>query len=81
MSYKLLHVHGQMWQHEEVLIEGNREGLEELKVAIEKALASGVTEKSDTVFVNDGEGFDVKVKCIKEEEIASLPLPYCGSYK
>ena len=56
---KLLHIYGQEIWHDPVHIVGNREALEDLKKAIEKALDRGRGE-TDT-FCNNGEGYTIVV--------------------
>lgn len=59
---KLLHIHGQGAWHDNVIIIGNREALEALKDAVEKALAGkNFTEAETEVFCADGEGYAVQV--------------------
>jgi len=59
----LLHIYAQEQWHGEAYIVGNRDGLIELKKAIIQALNSGKGETGEDVpiYVNDGEGYKVKV--------------------
>lgn len=68
----VLHLHGHYDNHSPSLIEGNRDALELLRDAINVAL--GATVGQATVFVNDGEGYDVVV--LKREDMERATLPY-----
>jgi len=61
----LLHIYAQEQWHGEAYIVGNKGGLLELKKAIEQALSNGsgqtVDEYGVPIYVNDGEGYKVKV--------------------
>jgi len=56
---KLLHIYGQGAWHGDVYIVGNREALEELRDTIDEALCD--VPHSMEAFVNDGEGYELKV--------------------
>ena len=62
---KLLHVYGQDAWHDDVWIVGNRPALQLLRNTLDNALAKGMdtTEQIDEpgLFVNDGEGYEVRV--------------------
>lgn len=69
-----LHVYSPTYFHDHAFIVGNKAALEELRSAIEMALAG--SSGSATAFTADGEGFEVKVYCEEEDEYwnkASLP--------
>lgn len=68
-----LHIFGQFTYHDEAEIVGTRLGLEALSKAILKALKYREAS-SDPVFVNDGEGYTVEVKCV--DDAGGLPVPY-----
>ncbi|MGC8489629.1 MAG: hypothetical protein ACP5QO_15625 [Clostridia bacterium] len=58
----LLHLHAQAVWHDPAYLVGNPEGLRRLVHAITEALAEGHSTSAE-VFVNDGEGFQVRVIC------------------
>jgi hypothetical protein len=60
----LLHVYAQGHEHDDLYVIGNRDGLEKLKKAVEKALTQEVGKES--VITNDGEGFDAVVALCDE---------------
>jgi hypothetical protein len=69
-----LHIFGQYTWHDEVQIVGTRKALEALAAAVAFALKYREA-KSAHVFVNDGEGYTVHVKCV--DDIGSdVPTPY-----
>lgn len=73
MTNNILHIFAQYSHHGEARIEGTREGLEALAAAIKHALKyKDATSKP--VFVNDGEGYTVEVKCVTSVE--DLESPY-----
>ncbi|MCM3442684.1 hypothetical protein AB3Z07_02765 [Metabacillus halosaccharovorans] len=84
MSWKLkgtnvLHIYAQDAWHQEAYIVGNKEGLLELRNAIDEALKS--KEAVANVFPTDGEGYDAYVLLVDENEedkFHSLKLPYTG---
>jgi hypothetical protein len=64
---EFLHVHGQDWPHDEVVVEGSPDYL--LKLA--KACVSAVESRGvaiDHFFANDGEGYALAVVCAATEE-------------
>jgi hypothetical protein len=73
-----LHVYGQKYPHAVAGIVGNREALERLSDALERALsldyANGKPSRIEA-FTNDGEGYSVSVRCI-ESKFQELELPY-----
>lgn len=58
----LLHLHAQAAWHDPAYLVGNPEGLRHFVRAITEALAQGHSTSAE-VFVNDGEGFRVRVLC------------------
>ena len=58
----LLHLHAQTAWHDPAYLIGNPKGLRRLMRAIAEALAQGHSTSAE-VFVNDGEGFRVRVLC------------------
>lgn len=77
----ILHIYGQQAWHDEVNISGGREALTALRDAITSALANsnGMAGQAN-VFVNDGEGYNVFVYCVTDEEANVLPVPYTADY-
>ena len=69
-----LHVFAQLFQHDDCNIVGDRDGLERLRAAIDQALAGGQGECG--TFVNDGEGYAVRVKLADEATMDTLAVPY-----
>jgi predicted transcriptional regulator len=70
-----LHIYAQSHWHDLVIIVGDDDALESLQRAISAARLHNTSE-SDTVFVNDGEGYNVLVYRASQEEIDKLPVPY-----
>ena len=75
---KILNIYGQYYWHTEARIMGNREGLLELKTAIERALLKEgkafttsdniLDNNGDTaLFASDGEGYEVIVEMHNDE--------------
>jgi len=77
-DFPILHIHGQEFWHQEAYIVANRQGLEELKTAIEQALNEGLSHVAESV--SDGEGYDLYIQLIdsswKSEEWEKAALPY-----
>jgi len=62
---KLLNIYGQPFEHAEAIIKGNREGLVELRDAIDRALRNGKAETAhphDCIFASDGEGYHIIIE-------------------
>jgi hypothetical protein len=59
---KLLHIYAQQQWHDNAFIIGDREGLEILREAIDKALQTDGPINAN-VFANDGEGYTVVILC------------------
>ncbi len=70
-----VHLHSQATWHDSAYISANRLGLLALRQAIDEALGAAQTGAAD-VFTNDGEGFDLRVRCVTGEQIYKLALPY-----
>lgn len=76
---KILNIYGQAMEHLDARIIGNREGLTELRDAINSALMSGaesppemqkaktLNRDSDQLYASDGEGYSVLVVCKNDE--------------
>lgn len=62
---KILNIYGQAEEHLPAQIIGNSEGLEELRDAINRAIAFGESTTKDEpepLFASDGEGYEVIIK-------------------
>lgn len=70
-----VHLHSQASWHDSAYISANRSGLLALRQAIDEALGGAQTGTAD-VFTNDGEGFDLHVRCVTGAQIYKLALPY-----
>lgn len=77
----LVHIYGQSVPNDSVHVVGNREGLLLLKAAIEAALLGGQHEVE--VYVNDGEGFNIRAIMMdsswEAEKWTNLSVPYSDS--
>jgi hypothetical protein len=75
----ILHLYGQSYPHDDVLISADIESLRRLRdilidVCDKKPEAIGV---SDYFYTNDGEGYRVHINLIKDEKILNdMALPY-----
>lgn len=74
------HVYSPYAQHSEATIEGNRKALTLIRDAIDRALASGKTENSESIFAADGEGYKVCVSVVTLDELEEACLPYFATY-
>ena len=74
----VLHMHGQLFWHGEAYLVANRNALEDLKVAVDKALRDGTC--SQDMCAADGEGYDLRIQLIDRafdsEEWQCAALPY-----
>ncbi len=68
-----LHVYGQEAWHDEAFVVGTAAGLTALRDAIDAALRDGAAV-TPTVFVNDGEGYQVFVAAVPD--MSGVPVPY-----
>jgi hypothetical protein len=73
-----LHVYSQDAWHDDVTIVGTVESLEQLKIAIDKAIQSGYSRID--LFCNDGEGYCLRVVEMTENDIERVPVPYKADY-
>lgn len=79
---RVLHIYGQKQQHDQAIIVGTREALNDLKMALEVALAKFTERYGDTVaqgcevYTADGEGYRVVVAVAPEIVMYELRLPY-----
>lgn len=76
----MLHVYSPIWQHADGFILGDRQALEDLRDALDRAI-SGKGPASFNAFVNDGEGYTVHVAWLSEQEVDRLSLPYTDETK
>jgi hypothetical protein len=74
---RVLHIYGQAFEHEPVLIIGTTESLVELRDALDRAIESD-TAQTKHLFANDGEGFDVIIRAHPEAlcDSRKLAVPY-----
>jgi hypothetical protein len=72
----VLHIYGQSFWHDEAFIVGNREGLATLRDAITRALESESGAVVATAYVNDGEGFDIGIYRVHDENTDRISVPY-----
>lgn len=76
---KILHLYGQAAEHDTVYIGGNAAGLSALRDAIDNALMNPEPGGAE-VFVNDGEGYTVRVAKMGDEEADKMAVPYTAEY-
>lgn len=74
MNADILHIFPQPCWHCDALIAGDIGALMELKKAIERAIEHDHSEQE--FFVNDGEGYSVKIICVDPKETKIIPVPY-----
>lgn len=76
-TYDVLHIYGQTQWHDEAWVCGSAAALRKLRDAIDRALETGLSVVSDVCYVNDGEGFEVRVIPVSSEAaLDKLALPY-----
>lgn len=78
---KYLHIYAQHSPHDDAAIVGNKLALTELRRAIDEALEEH--ESEGYVIASDGEGYEVYVVRIENEEqelFESLEMPYITQY-
>jgi hypothetical protein len=73
MAYKL-HIYAQQQSHDDAYIAGTRDMLEALRDAITVSIDTGIGKL--LAFSNDGEGYDVHVLCVTDDQAAKLAVPY-----
>lgn len=76
-----LHIYAQHTHHKEAFIVGNKEGLLELRAAIDEALING--QGKGDFFPSDEEGYDTYVSLIADEDedlFNSLEMPYTEQF-
>jgi len=70
-----LHIYGQRFQHDDVLIEGTPEELMKLRDLLTAAAESNALEViDDSFYTNDGEGYSIRVRAYTS--LTDRPLPY-----
>jgi len=74
-TFALIHVAGQPCNHFDAVISGTREGLQALAETIARALDAGEATVVDA-FASDGEGYDLTVKLLSEDEFQKEKPPY-----
>lgn len=74
----IIHVIAQVAWHDPAFIVGNREGLTALRAALDAALSSD-SGSYCTAFVEDGEGFNLHVRCMTTPEMEGVPYGYTAS--
>jgi hypothetical protein len=78
---EVLHVYAQEQWHSEVHIVGTPAALRHLARTLEKAAREQVAVTSEPLFVNDGEGFEVRVVRLDDDKTAdSLAVPYTRDF-
>lgn len=70
-----LHIYSPVWQHADAFIIGDRQSLENLRDSLDRVL-SGEEATGFNAFVNDGEGYNVRVAMFNEQEMDRLAVPY-----
>lgn len=73
-DFPSIHLYGQHSEHDEAFIIGTRDALIALRKAIDAALEA--QEATAEVYANDGEGYDLIVKCVSEDAMEFEPTPY-----
>ena len=77
----ILHLYSPYAWHTEAYIVGTRSGLAVLHAALGRLLAGEGPELPDTtLFVNDGEGFDLQILLETEAGMESYAVPYTADY-
>ena len=74
-SVPLLHIIAQKAWHDSAFIVGNLEALKLLRQALDAAMSDAGTGFAD-VFAEDGEGYALHVRCLTDEEMATVPYGY-----
>ncbi|PQZ57295.1 hypothetical protein CQZ94_10705 [Bacillus sp. MYb209] len=74
-DYKICHIYGQQMWHDQAIIIGNKEGLEQLKNMIDIALNENQSE--EVFYPVDLAGYNLKIMCVEDDEkLEHLSLPY-----
>jgi len=73
-----IHLFSPRSYHEEQGIVGNRAGLINLMNLIQVALDNKAVY--DSFSTSDGEGYDLYVRCVTEDEEVAMALPYTEDY-
>jgi hypothetical protein len=69
-----LHIYAQCFEHDEAYIVGTREDMQQLRDALDRALASNAS--SEQFFTSDGEGYSLHIQVVPESIETTLCLPY-----
>ena len=77
----ILHLYSPYAWHTEAYIVGTRSGLAALHAALGRLLAGQGTERPDTtLFINDGEGFELQILLESEAGMDGYAVPYTADY-
>lgn len=72
----IIHVYPQLWEHDGAFIVGTPSGLKTLRDILDRVIQSGEKQEYGMVFATDGEGYDLAVMQMPEEEIDKLTWHY-----
>lgn len=75
----VLHIYSHASWHVEVYIVGTMDGLSQLRDAINRAISDG-QGRTKWSFVNDGEGYEVRIIRCSTEQAHRLTVPYIDDY-
>lgn len=75
----LLHIYAQSQWHATASFHGTRDAIIALRDCLDQALRTGAEAHSQTFFVNDGEGYHVRITVESEEAMEHMPTPYTDS--
>jgi hypothetical protein len=83
MTNKLINIEGQDFWHQPAHIYGTIDGLLALQTLINQAITVhyNKTLEDNECMASDGEGFELKVKCVSEKEFWKLNHRYSEDYK
>lgn len=73
-----LHIYAQYCHHSEADIMGTKESLEKLRYAIDRTLDQGFYSFEDEV--NDGEGYEVHITMLSEDQMMNQHHPYTAPF-
>jgi hypothetical protein len=71
---EILHTFIDPFPHGDTCIHGTQKSLKRLVSVINNAIQNGESEK--IFYINDGEGYSLHVKIVKDSEIDKLDTPY-----
>lgn len=72
----MLHVYSQNSPHDSVFISGTRESLEKLRETLDNILTEDLKFGAYEEFTNDGEGYNVHIDLLSEEQMNKMAVPY-----